>query len=975
MQRMSKTMWLFRMIAAAVGATLLFGAGFSADPGIALSASAANDSKPGSVLIYNLFTSDPKTQTETEITLTNISETAGTTVHLFFINGATGKSTEVFSTLRPAQTTSVLASNVAPGVTGYVIAVAVSDTTGCPVSFNFLRGSAFVKLNSGHSAKLGAVAISGLFDGVLSGCTALSVSAQLPFDGASYDRLPRTIAISNVASPLDGNSTYVAINRIGGSLRTGLQPIGKIAGIVHDDIENSFSFLDAAPNPQLAGVLASGFPNTSLPFEGIVPFGRSGWLEYFASDNIGLMGASINLNIEVDRLKNGASSPSQISGFNGGSNLHYLTLNASETLEMPVSLPESQLSADLVLTQTASAAATSPSSLLNYTITVTNRGPGIARSVVVTDVLPDSVTFISCSATAAGVCGGAGNNRTINFATLKSGDSAVIILTVKIAATAGNNQMISNAASVIAATRDPDQTNNAASFAVTIQLPVARIIPGTTFEFPAVAAEQAPNPNPVSVNFTVQNIGSVPLIITPSELRRIGEEANRVIEVDDRSLFDFRRIEAGGSAVPVQFGSEIIIAGGAQQNFRIFFNPLLPPVANNNQSLTASQIISPQINSRLRLGQNGGAPLDLTLIGRVLTKVRLIHPDDPRRAPLVTVTRTGNELEVTSAVWDPNLDLYDITYQFLDAAGRSIATPVTVNVASAIQQGNYVKGQSLLIIQKFTGVDRFANLSRVQVTVFDREGTDTAPSLALGEVAVKVAGVNAASFAGPRLAGEMIAAAFGSNLAASTQIAASTPLPTSLGGARLLVRDAAGVERAAPLFFVSPTQINFQMPPGTANGAATLSVIRDDGKFATGIAVISTVAPGLFTADATGQGVATGSVLRVRADGSQVFEPLSRFDPARNQIVAVPIDVSAPNEQVFLVMFGTGIRNRSSQSAVTVKVGGRDAEVLYAGAQGDFVGLDQLNLRLPSGLNGRGDVNIEIVVDGLTANMVKCNIK
>ncbi len=81
--------------------------------------------------------------------------------------------------------------------------------------------------------------------------------------------------------------------------------------------------------------------------------------------------------------------------------------------------------------------------------------------------------------------------------------------------------------------------------------------------------------------------------------------------------------------------------------------------------------------------------------------------------------------------------------------------------------------------------------------------------------------VSAANYSGSPLACEAIVSAFGTGLATSTQSAASLPLPKTLGGTTIKVRDSAGTERDAALFFASPTQINFQIPPGTANGNAT----------------------------------------------------------------------------------------------------------------------------------------------------------
>jgi uncharacterized protein (TIGR03437 family) len=121
--------------------------------------------------------------------------------------------------------------------------------------------------------------------------------------------------------------------------------------------------------------------------------------------------------------------------------------------------------------------------------------------------------------------------------------------------------------------------------------------------------------------------------------------------------------------------------------------------------------------------------------------------------------------------------------------------------------------------------------------------------------------------------------------------------------------------------------------------------------------------------------VAAATVLRVRADGTQVFEPVARFDAAQNRFVAAPIDLGPESEQVFLILFGTGFRQRSSLSATSLSIGGAGVEVLYAGAQGDFVGLDQVNARLPRSLIGRGEVNVALMADGRPGNLVSIHVR
>ncbi|MGH9769204.1 MAG: hypothetical protein ACREAB_17390, partial [Blastocatellia bacterium] len=133
--------------------------------------------------------------------------------------------------------------------------------------------------------------------------------------------------------------------------------------------------------------------------------------------------------------------------------------------------------------------------------------------------------------------------------------------------------------------------------------------------------------------------------------------------------------------------------------------------------------------------------------------------------------------------------------------------------------------------------------------------------------------------------------------------------------------------------------------------------------------------PSLFGANSNGQGVAAATVLRVKADGSLIYERAIQFDFGLSRYVAFPIDVSDPNDQVFLLVFGTGFRRRQSLNGVSVTIGGVPVEVLYAGAQGGFFGLDQINLRLTQTLAGRGEMDVVLKVDGRIANTVRINIK
>ncbi|HMY73707.1 MAG TPA: hypothetical protein PLQ88_17955, partial [Blastocatellia bacterium] len=189
--------------------------------------------------------------------------------------------------------------------------------------------------------------------------------------------------------------------------------------------------------------------------------------------------------------------------------------------------------------------------------------------------------------------------------------------------------------------------------------------------------------------------------------------------------------------------------------------------------------------------------------------------------------------------------------------------------------------------------------------------------------------------------------------------------------------------RQCRLFFVSPGQINAALPPiestqddaGIYSGEALVEVRRGSQVLAAGSIEIERAAPALFTADASGTGFPPALALRVGADGSQVFDPVARFDPATGRFVAVPIDVSNPTEQVFLVLFATGLRHRSDPADVALKLGNETAMVTFAGAAPGQTGVDQLNALLPRSLAGSGEVTVLLTTEGKTSNAVKLNFK
>lgn len=227
-----------------------------------------------------------------------------------------------------------------------------------------------------------------------------------------------------------------------------------------------------------------------------------------------------------------------------------------------------------------------------------------------------------------------------------------------------------------------------------------------------------------------------------------------------------------------------------------------------------------------------------------------------------------------------------------------------------------------------------------------------------------LAPVNAADYRGGQLALDSIVAAFGTNLASSIESAQSLPLPQALAGTTVTVNGS-----AAPLFFVSPTQLNFLLPPNLELGPAQILVSNAAGTYALGTVEIVAARPALFTANASGQGDAAAVAT---ADGIS-------FQTA-------PFDVTINGKPNVLLLFGTGWRRAAVNTpntsngvaeAVTVTVEGLTARVLFAGAHGGLAGLDQLNVELPAGLAGKGARRVDVIVtvNGSVANRVTVPLK
>ena len=102
---------------------------------------------------------------------------------------------------------------------------------------------------------------------------------------------------------------------------------------------------------------------------------------------------------------------------------------------------------------------------------------------------------------------------------------------------------------------------------------------------------------------------------------------------------------------------------------------------------------------------------------------------------------------------------------------------------------------------------------------------------------------------------------------------------------------------------------------------------------------------------------------------------LKRLPAGEREIPVERYQTAQAQSEVYLELYGTGLRNHSGLANVSVTVSGVAVPVLYTGNQPEFIGLDQVNVQLPRSLAGRGAVDVVVVTEGQAANPVKIQLK
>lgn len=217
--------------------------------------------------------------------------------------------------------------------------------------------------------------------------------------------------------------------------------------------------------------------------------------------------------------------------------------------------------------------------------------------------------------------------------------------------------------------------------------------------------------------------------------------------------------------------------------------------------------------------------------------------------------------------------------------------------------------------------------------------------------------VNGASFKGPVAPGSIVSI-FGANLGA-TESARQLPLPTMLGGVCVTAN-----QTSVPLFYTSPTQINAQLPAELATGRVTLTVrSRDTARVSSSVAVqVNAAAPGVFTMSAEGR---TQAAL-FHADD---FTPVTPKNPGKRDkdLILFATGLGRVNPAVASGAAASDKPLSATSQEVTVTIGGHGMIVSYAGLAPGYVGLYQINLRVPGDRVQGDSLPVAVTIGGVSS--------
>lgn len=437
---------------------------------------------------------------------------------------------------------------------------------------------------------------------------------------------------------------------------------------------------------------------------------------------------------------------------------------------------------------------------------------------------------------------------------------------------------------------------------------------------------------------TVQSVVRIPVestaysvdVNTNTHIAVVSNSASRTL-----SLVDLRtaRVVATIPDVPVLFDGEQTVAVHSGTNVAVAVNTQL-------NSITLVDLAARRVVATVPVG-----PRPVAVAVNPATNVAVVCNSAGNSVSVVNLgTRQVREVSIPSP--------------------QGVAIHVPSN--TAVISSSAINEVSFLDLATNRVVGRVSSLPGPAAVAANQAGRQAAVALPPGNsvglmtmpLLNRFAVVNGASFQGGSTAPAAIVSGFGAGLAASAALASSLPLPTALGETAVRVGST-----DAPLFFVSPTQINFQVPT-TLTGRQTVQVLRSGVAVASGELDLGLASPALFTLNQSG----SGPVAALNQDGSVASADgcLAGAKPAAPGSV---VQLFGTGQGALTPPVSSGQPAPASPPSVTptlpqVTLGGVAVSVEFSGAAPNFVGLWQINIRIPQNPPSGTAVPVVVTIEG-----------
>jgi uncharacterized protein (TIGR03437 family) len=223
---------------------------------------------------------------------------------------------------------------------------------------------------------------------------------------------------------------------------------------------------------------------------------------------------------------------------------------------------------------------------------------------------------------------------------------------------------------------------------------------------------------------------------------------------------------------------------------------------------------------------------------------------------------------------------------------------------------------------------------------------------------------------------------FAPGVSTDTATSQSAPWPTTLLNRQVAVNDVT----LAPLYSVSPNQINFQFPSAAPTGSDRIAIrLADTGELlAGGTILVAATSPGLFTSSQNGSGQALASnqdsTLNSSSNPAPIGSVVTLYGTGQGQVSPTILDGAAaplagPLSSTVAVPTSNQTTCATSQPSMCVAVGSAFGDVQFSGLAPGYIGLWQINVKIPTGVTPGSSVQVRVVINGTPSNTVTIAVR